>query len=209
MKSGKIYFLRRSDSLIKVGFTSNFKRRLEALTHSHGPLEILRVVNGDKAREKRLHNALGRFNEFGEWFRDCAEVRELIAAQSDGSLIALAADEIERSWLRGEQRLAEDARRIVLRMVESRRQRAGCKNEKALDLIAKDYGISKWMLRNIHSGRATQVSAYAMEVLRAALPTELLKHRDELLADIALVQSGGALVAKLETAKSEAARARK
>lgn len=63
MKMGKVYFLRRADGLIKVGFTTNLKVRLAALTRSHGPLQIIRVINGDLQREHQVHAQLAKSHE--------------------------------------------------------------------------------------------------------------------------------------------------
>lgn len=189
MKSGKIYFLRRNDGLVKVGFTTNLSSRLKSLTRSHGALEVIRVINGDRRREKRLHNELIRSNEYGEWFRDSSDLRAFIATLPDGSASEVAKSDAEKHWLEGETKMAEEAKAIVDRLIEARRQRTGCKNDPALKGLSQDYGISVWMLRNIHSGRASTVTAYTMKVLKEALPRELLAQRDELLRMVAELEA--------------------
>lgn len=181
MIAGKIYFLRRADGLIKVGYTGNLKRRIGQLSKSHGHLEVIKVVNGDRQREKRLHAALAQFNEFGEWFRDCADLRSLIDSVASGSTVELASSDAGKRWAQGEAAMMEDARDTIARIILSRRKWAGLSNDQAIKAVSADYGIREWLIKNIHCGRASTVSAYAMQVLRAALYDELLKYRDTLL----------------------------
>lgn len=189
-KLGRIYFLRRSDGLIKIGYTARLKDRMSALSKSHGTLEVVRVINGDRHREKRLHAQFARFHQFGEWFRDGEDLRKEIDALPDGTVIELAGSEAERLWLEAEAKIAAEARTIIERLIVNRRQWHGATSEQAMKALAADYGIREWMLKNIFYGRATSISAHAIEVLREALPTDLRRCRDFLLAEVDAVENG-------------------
>lgn len=182
VKVAKIYFLRRKDGLIKIGYTANLKRRLEHLTKSHGALEIVRLINGDKHREKRLHGDFRAFNQFGEWFRDCAELRAAITALSDGSVVEVTAGCVERDWVAGEAAMAAEAAVLVDRLIQTRRQRFGVKNNAAMAGISADHGIGLWFLRNLQAKRPNTVSAFGFKKLREALIAEMTAYRDELQA---------------------------
>lgn len=184
MKTGNLYFVRRSDGLIKIGYTGDFNRRIAALTKSHGPLEIIRVINGDRKREKRLHGEFARFNEFGEWFRGDPALLSLITSLADGDAASISTSAIEREWTRGDQQMADEARRVVMRLIEVRRQRTGLKNNAAMAALCADHRLRLWTVRNLQAGRRTTVTAFAYRRLREALVAELTSHCAELSADL-------------------------
>lgn len=75
-----IYFA-RGDDYIKIGFSVLVKGRLLALnTASPNELELLATVPGSMAFERAIHQWLAPYRLRGEWFRDCAPVREAITA---------------------------------------------------------------------------------------------------------------------------------
>ena len=73
-----IYFVQSLDK-IKVGFTNNITHRMKGLrsANPHGVI-LIGTVEGNKNHEKKIHTVLKDNNVIGEWFRDCAEVREYI-----------------------------------------------------------------------------------------------------------------------------------
>ncbi len=73
-----IYFVQSLDK-IKVGFTNNITHRMKGLrsANPHGVI-LIGTVQGNKNHEKKIHTVLKDNNVIGEWFRDCAEVREYI-----------------------------------------------------------------------------------------------------------------------------------
>ena len=73
-----IYFV-QSLNKIKVGFTNNITHRMKGLrsANPHGVI-LIGTVQGNKNHEKKIHTVLKDNNVIGEWFRDCAEVREYI-----------------------------------------------------------------------------------------------------------------------------------
>lgn len=81
MTVGKIYFVRRKDGLVKIGFSARVAARIRHLSREHGPLDIIHMVDGDRAREKAIHRRFDACREFGEWFRlgpqQIAEIRQI------------------------------------------------------------------------------------------------------------------------------------
>jgi len=202
MKEGKLYFLMRSDGLVKIGFTGDFRRRRHALTKSHGPLEVIRLINGDKHREKRLHQEFSESNEYGEWFRSSPDLLHRIANLDEGAAVDVAKGDINKYWIAGEAELAAEAVRLVERLIVVRRQRTGCKNGPAIDGICSDYQIRKWTFHNYQMKRPSTVTAFTLKVLRDALVSELSAHRDELLADIAAVEADEPVASRIQAKRA-------
>lgn len=62
-----IYLVKSNDKL-KVGYTANFKKRMEGY-RSHNPdIEIINMKAGSREDEKALHDELGELNVIGEWY---------------------------------------------------------------------------------------------------------------------------------------------
>lgn len=71
-----IYFVRRKDGVIKIGFTAaNVARRKTTLEVAHGKLELLGEIDGGLDTEKSIH---ARFSDARiddrEWFRPTDEL---------------------------------------------------------------------------------------------------------------------------------------
>jgi hypothetical protein len=203
MKTGSIYFLGRRDGLIKVGYTTNFDARLRVLTKNHGALEIIRVINGDRRREKKIQSGFARHLEFGEWFRGSAEIRRMIADLPDGAVAEICETAAEKEWALGEAALAEEAKHLARRLVWNRCQRKGLTMGEARKEITADYGISASKLDHLRH-KAITVSAYLLKTLREAVVSELMAHRAEVLAQIEELEGRDDDVARLEAAKSKA-----
>jgi len=210
MRLGFIYFLRRADGLIKIGYTSDFSKRQRHLTKAHGPLEVIRVINGDKLREQRLHYQFEALNQFGEWFRDDGRIVELIHALPDGDEFEVFPTEAKRRFAEGEHRLVAEASRLARELIKSRGVRLGISTGRAAKLISSELGISFWIFETIVKGRGQTISAHALDILRRALPKELLEHRDELMAEVHAVENDlpSPMMARLEAAKSNQKAAR-
>jgi hypothetical protein len=73
---GVVYVIRLGDR-IKVGFSQNYKRRLRDLPHE----EIITIFpRCTVTHERHLHGLLAKWRVTGEWFKDCPEVRAIIAS---------------------------------------------------------------------------------------------------------------------------------
>jgi hypothetical protein len=183
-KEGKIYFVQRPDGLVKIGYTADLSRRLRALAKGHSPLQVLRTINGDRKRERRLHAQFASLNQFGEWFRPDDPFLAVVARLPDGEASAVVASDIEREWIEGDCAMAEEARRLVKRLISVRRQRTGLKDAPAIDAVCLDHRLRPWTVRHIQSGRSTSVTAFALKRFREALIKELTAHRDDMLAEL-------------------------
>ena len=63
-----VYFLQRDDGAIKIGTTSNFPARFDALENEHGILKQLGVMSGTQILEKFVHGMFEDLRIEGEWF---------------------------------------------------------------------------------------------------------------------------------------------
>lgn len=70
---GFVYFV-RFDSMVKIGYSRHPRQRLQNVPHE----EVLRIVEGSMADEKRAHLICAKWRVVGEWFRDCPEFRAAI-----------------------------------------------------------------------------------------------------------------------------------
>lgn len=82
-----VYFVQHSkDGPIKIGTTRKdpAKRLIELQIGTPEELTMLAFMAGEWWLEKALHKALEAHNVRGEWFRDCPELRLIIALVKDG-----------------------------------------------------------------------------------------------------------------------------
>jgi hypothetical protein len=64
-----VYFLRRGDGVIKIGFSTNYPARLNNLRGQHGPLRLLLAYAGGRREESEAHHRFAAACAGGEWFR--------------------------------------------------------------------------------------------------------------------------------------------
>lgn len=67
-KDSVVYFLRRGDGAIKIGFTVNLKSRMADISNGAGPLEVVATFAGGRQLEKLLHSHFAEHRLHGEWF---------------------------------------------------------------------------------------------------------------------------------------------
>lgn len=71
-RSGFVYFLRRFDGAVKVGFSRQLDERVATLKNKHGNLELVGQIetNEPESLEKELHELLlhWRIDKRREWF---------------------------------------------------------------------------------------------------------------------------------------------
>lgn len=78
-KAAVVYFVRRSDGLIKIGCSVDFDRRIQTLKGSFGPdLEVLWTEPGYFERERELQKQFRVLRAYGEWFKAGSELLEYI-----------------------------------------------------------------------------------------------------------------------------------
>lgn len=75
----KVYFISDGNGHIKVGHTFDVKDRLRVLqTSNAGILKVVKIINGDTAKEKEFHKRLKHLKVRGEWFKDCDELWDAV-----------------------------------------------------------------------------------------------------------------------------------
>ncbi|MFC5744819.1 GIY-YIG nuclease family protein [Actinomadura rugatobispora] len=74
-----VYYLRRGDGLIKIGFSARLHERKLTLQREHGPLELLATHWGDRRTESEIHDRFREVRATGEWFRPSPELLRWIS----------------------------------------------------------------------------------------------------------------------------------
>jgi hypothetical protein len=80
-RQGHVYFIRFGQR-VKIGFTTNWRRRLSALPYD----EILALMPGTMLDEKRCHAAFAHLRDVGEWFRVAPDLLAFVASLSQESV---------------------------------------------------------------------------------------------------------------------------
>lgn len=70
-----IYFLQRSDALVKIGYTENYYVRVRGLRVKYGKLELLGWQDGGRNVEAELHGIFSSYRMDGEFFTLCDDLR--------------------------------------------------------------------------------------------------------------------------------------
>lgn len=74
-----VYFLRRkSDGLIKIGYSTNLELRLRDIRSGAGPVEVLATIEGGAREESSLHLQFQKARKHGEWFRPVPDLLNFI-----------------------------------------------------------------------------------------------------------------------------------
>lgn len=75
-----VYYLQRGDGAIKIGFSTNVRRRTDVLTRHHGPLTLLASEPGGWHRERERHAQFERLriHRDQEWFQPGPALRRHI-----------------------------------------------------------------------------------------------------------------------------------
>ena len=72
-RAGVVYFIQFGDR-IKIGFTSDLKRRMQVLPHD----KVLAVIAGTMTDERRCHEKFAHLRLTGEWFSAGPELLKFI-----------------------------------------------------------------------------------------------------------------------------------
>lgn len=181
MKTGRVYFLQRHDGLVKIGFTTNLDQRIRDLSSAHGPLAVLRVLNGDKRLERKLHQRFKELREYGEWFRGEPYLVRFAKTVTDGEAVFISLTERHKRWREGEQAVTDEAMKIADKLVANVKARHSISRDAALAYIEDTYGIGVGFMRNMISGKAASISAYGLQRLSSATHDELMAYRRDIL----------------------------
>jgi DNA-binding Xre family transcriptional regulator len=90
-----IYFVQRANGNIKIGFTDNIKDRLRSLQGAYDGVELLGIMEGDRATEKALHNQFRFCWVEGEFFVDTFELLEYIAEHATPFIVPTELNKIK------------------------------------------------------------------------------------------------------------------
>jgi len=86
--TGRVYFV-SAPGRVKIGWTAQPEQRLKSLQAlDMERLTTLAIVEGSRRLERKLQLLADPYHLRGEWFHDCAEVRELMAMAISGKIIA-------------------------------------------------------------------------------------------------------------------------
>lgn len=86
-----LYFVRRgSDGAIKIGITTDLRRRIAGLRSQHGSMTVLATVEGARTREKLAHLVFADVRLDGEFFQPTPELLSFI--EQYGTPAPLAGD---------------------------------------------------------------------------------------------------------------------
>jgi hypothetical protein len=76
-----VYFLERSDGMVKIGYTSQPGERLHTLEAEHGPLLLRAVMPGARPEERSVHERFAPMRDGAtEWFVPGLALHEFIEA---------------------------------------------------------------------------------------------------------------------------------
>lgn len=185
MSKHKIYVLKRSDGLVKIGTTTDLAGRMQSLAKAHGPLEVVRLVEGDARREREMHHRYRMHRQFGEWFAPDPVMLAELAALPEGEELAVTVTEARAAWEAAESTMASLASDKVSELIDYRRVRRHVSRGQAIDDLSTDYGLPVSFLTHLHKRKASTVSAHGLAAIRAALRQEMTDYLAELEADMA------------------------
>lgn len=64
-----VYYIRRADGDVKIGYSGNVRSRMSALRREHGPIDLLATEPGTRNTERSRHDQFRAFRRpVGEWF---------------------------------------------------------------------------------------------------------------------------------------------
>ena len=76
----QVYFIRRADGLVKIGYSHDPAARLSQLKQQHQcEMELLATTSGARAAERELHERFSAHRATGEWFRPADVLMQHIA----------------------------------------------------------------------------------------------------------------------------------
>jgi hypothetical protein len=75
-----VYFIRRADGLVKIGYSHNPRLRASQLRQQHQcEMEILATTLGARCKEKELHRRFSKYRVHGEWFSPSEELMRFVS----------------------------------------------------------------------------------------------------------------------------------
>lgn len=137
-----VYFIRRkSDGMIKIGFSTDASRRIGEFSGGAGMYEMLGTIDGDKAAEGALHQRFMQHHHAGEWFRPHADILKF-------------ASDIRKPQPRKPKELSQEWKRLlrVVRTLDAKQ-------------IAENCGVSLRTAQNWQAGRNEPSGDHLVEMM--------------------------------------------
>lgn len=172
MKLGYCYIVQRGDGAVKIGFTTDMKNRRRLLEKDHGPLKVLRVLNGDRGREGELHkrfksNAIG-----GEWFVPDAAMIEAIEALECGFAAQSRRETVWQGRKKEDAAATAEVWDMAQKLVDICYHNSGQDMAEAYKRAEREHGIGQRQLRRLANREAREPSYALMVRLRKAFKAE-------------------------------------
>ena len=101
--SHTVYYLRRKDGLVKIGYTNNLVRRRTALEKQYGPLKLMCAHYGYRNVEGKIHQMFEEYRVEGEWFEMGNRLKKHIYKVATGYLPTFGTYDEVVSKILGEQ----------------------------------------------------------------------------------------------------------
>lgn len=168
----QIYFIQRADGLIKIGYSSNFDNRLAQLKKSHEGLVVLKVINGDRQKERETHYQFEAAHEYGEWFRPEQWVLDAIASITDGAAITFRKTPSQIAWGDHEKQIAEEAFADAKKLYALFYRPTLDNQESTVARICEAHGLPPWPFKHLLSGRCNLPTAALVNRVRKAIRAE-------------------------------------
>lgn len=189
MTNHTVYFLSRPDGLLKIGYSSSFERRFGELQKSHEGLTVVRLLNGDRRREKQIHHICRAHHEYGEWFRDSAELRDIIQELEDGFVHEVADEPSDAIWKEFEAGMTEIVSLAADKLIALCFGTRSDTLDGTTKYIEDTYGIAAWRVRRLHRREISNPSAALYEAIRYAFISESKKHLEELQKEVSMLRA--------------------
>lgn len=185
MKRGEVYFVQRSDGVIKIGFTMNRAKRFRKLEREHGPLKILRLIKGTFTTERQIQKRFKDCNISGELFSPTDDLMAFIDELEEGQECDFSERaDIDDTKACGEMRFVASACDRLEKLMNIRRRRVGGKEPEIRQGLLTDYGINEWTIDRIVGMRARTVTAYVYDSIHKAYIAEMLAYKKELEQEV-------------------------
>lgn len=190
-----IYFISNGEA-IKIGRARDVGVRLKVLqTASARPLVLIASVEGGPAHETKAHVDLAPYRLSGEWFMDCAEVRDAIARYVTFGIHAVDSEE----QIEDEPQIVADCRVAGLALLE-REERAGHSRMEAYEILAARIGTNaEWLRKFLGGSRAAKEPR--LSVGYAILSDAALESAGLLVAPAKRPDSGAGEAARIREGK--------
>jgi hypothetical protein len=92
----QIYFVQRSDGLVKIGRSTALDARIKRLKKTCGSLWMLRTIDGGAEEEAWLHRNFERYRKTGEWFLYDETMLDIVPQPPDPKVVRLDLKDVRR-----------------------------------------------------------------------------------------------------------------